>query len=353
MSTGGEICFTMSVVDERALVRDRVSRIRAAYPAAHVVVIVDAPPARHVPEWDLSEVDEVRYAGRHLYGVASGGLVVQAHLEAFLGTAARWWLKVDPDTVVRRPFASLPEEVCFFGTLQDGRPGPSLQGGCIGGTRDAARSLAGSRVLLSRSLADFERTWAHGNPLLLARARRGFVSFDFVHAWACRSVGIPLEEHPEIRSEWKQPPRSPELYAVTHPHKLLDEAAERRLEAERLAIADRIVDLVRQTVPAGATAAVVSKGDDALLAGAAQLARHFPADDSGGYAGYHPADSEHAIALLEADVRAGVDHLVIPDTALWWLDHYAGLARHLDDRYHLVAREDGAGAIWSLRQAGS
>jgi hypothetical protein len=40
---------------------------------------------------------------------------------------------------------------------------------------------------------------------------------------------------------------------------------------------------------------------------------------------------------------------VFPATALWWLDHYEELRRHLQDRYAVVARDDRTGVIFSLR----
>ena len=60
--------------------------------------------------------------------------------------------------------------------------------------------------------------------------------------------------------------------------------------------------------------------------------RHFPCDPSGRYAGFHPADSAAAVRHLEEQQRSGATHLVLPSTALWWLDHYAGFAEHLRDR---------------------
>ena len=95
----------------------------------------------------------------------------------------------------------------FFGTIQGGAPTPSLQGGCLGGTRDAALCLLASRALRSPQLADPQASWARGNPNLAARVDAGLVSFDFVHGWACRAATIPLR-NPEIRSEWRHP-RSP------------------------------------------------------------------------------------------------------------------------------------------------
>ncbi len=348
-SPGSELCFTMSVVDELELTRSRVARIRNTYAAARVVLLADPVGSATVPleAWPRGPNVEVRPVQVGLYSVARGGQVVCEHLEAFLEGDARWWFKVDPDTVLRRALTRLPGEECFFGTLQGGEPGPSLQGGCIGGTRAAVERLATSGVLASPALADFAATWARGNANVLARARAGLVSFDFLHAWACRETGIELRNHPEIRSEWRQPPADPGSYAITHPHKSLDEDAERRVAAQRARVAEQTVAMMRERVPGGACVAVVSKGDERLLAVGGRSVRHFPTV-RGEYAGFHPSDSDHAISLLEDERARGAEYLVIPDTALWWLDHYSGLARHLESEYRVVAKQQGAGAIWSL-----
>ncbi|MDQ3874358.1 MAG: hypothetical protein M3322_02235, partial [Actinomycetota bacterium] len=263
-----ELCFTMSVVDERELVHDRVRRIRRVYPRSTVVLLLDGDVREK--SWPSGDGIVTRRTGGALYALGGRGRVVHAHLEAFLESGARWWFKVDPDTVVRRPLKALPDERSFFGTLQGGEPAPSLQGGCIGGTREAVVELVTSGVLLAPELADVAGTWGRGNPNVLARARRGVTSFDFVHAWACREVRIPLRTHPEIRSEWKEPPLDAERYAITHPHKSLDEVAEREKLRDRRLVSRGVLALIDDAVPPGARVAVVSKGDERLTA----LRRH-------------------------------------------------------------------------------
>ena len=135
------VCFTMSVADEHDLVDDRVARLRAAYRDCRIVLFPE-----HCGVWPR-DVD-VRPIER-LYAVGHGGLIVERHLEAFIASGCAWWFKVDPDTVAWRTLHHLPEDVCFFGTIQDGEPGPSLQGGCIGGTRAAAAALLASGALRS------------------------------------------------------------------------------------------------------------------------------------------------------------------------------------------------------------
>jgi GT2 family glycosyltransferase len=108
-------------------------------------------------------------------------------------------------------------------------------------------------------------------------------------------------------------------------------SASRRLGYRRLV--DRVCAAVAETVPAGSTVLVVSRGDRELVRLEEREARHFPQDADGGYLGHHPRDSEDAIARLE-DLRGrGAEYLVLPSTAYWWLEHYKGFAEHLRGRY--------------------
>jgi hypothetical protein len=109
----------------------------------------------------------------------------------------------------------------------------------------------------------------------------------------------------------------------------------------------RIHAVAQAMLPAGARVLVVSRGDDALLAPDLD-ASHFPQAPDGRYAGYHPADSEAAIAHLEQLRTAGAEFLLLPATAFWWLDHYGGLLQHLMGRGR-VLHHDGHCVIFDLR----
>ena len=50
--------------------------------------------------------------------------------------------------------------------------------------------------------------------------------------------------------------------------------------------------------------------------------------------GRHPGSSDEAIAQLDAVRATGVDHLLVPATSSWWLDHYVGFAAYLHARGH-------------------
>lgn len=130
-------------------------------------------------------------------------------------------------------------------------------------------------------------------------------------------------------------------------------AADRALdEIERGLFLWRLRDTARVALPAGARVLVVSKGDNELLAlGAGCQGEHFPQGEGGSYLGHHPAESEEAIANLEALRAQGAEYLLFPNPSRWWLDHYEALRHHLDDRYPR-AWEDGDCVIYCLASPG-
>lgn len=119
-------------------------------------------------------------------------------------------------------------------------------------------------------------------------------------------------------------------------------------EVEYAELVGRIQAAVLSHVPAGASVLVVSKGDAALVKFPTLRAAHFPQSESGGYAGHHPRDGAGVIGELEELRRHGAEYLVIPATAQWWLEFYAGLATHLAGHGQLVAEADGVCQIYSL-----
>ena len=101
------------------------------------------------------------------------------------------------------------------------------------------------------------------------------------------------------------------------------------------------------SVPRGSVVLVVSRGYDALLDLDGSTGWHFPADGSGGYAGYNPADSSDAVEQIEAQRRRGATHIAFPESELWWLEHYAELRDHL--AAHGEVARGAAGVVYSLR----
>lgn len=94
---------------------------------------------------------------------------------------------------------------------------------------------------------------------------------------------------------------------------------------------------VAEAVPAGARVLIVSRGDRELVDLEGLDCRHFPQDEAGRYAGFHPRDGAEAVDQLESMREDGADYLVFPATAYWWLEHYGELAEHLDG----LERTDG------------
>jgi GT2 family glycosyltransferase len=102
-------------------------------------------------------------------------------------------------------------------------------------------------------------------------------------------------------------------------------------------LVEAVREAVEARVPSRASVLVVSRGDRELVRLNGRRVAHFPQGDDGGYAGHHPADSAEAIASLERLREAGAEYLVFPPTALWWLEHYAEFAAHLDGLYARVS----------------
>jgi GT2 family glycosyltransferase len=125
---------------------------------------------------------------------------------------------------------------------------------------------------------------------------------------------------------------------------------ERRPSDRYRELTEQVRHAVAEAVPAGSTVLMVSRGDDELLRVNDRRALHFPRADDGAYAGHHPANSREAIALLEAERTAGATHIVFPGTGMWWLDHYKGFRRHLDDSSRRLVSNTEACVIFDLGQ---
>lgn len=106
--------------------------------------------------------------------------------------------------------------------------------------------------------------------------------------------------------------------------------------------------LIQRALPAGATVAVVSRGDGDLLQLEGVDAWHFPQRGDGVYLGYYPADGAAAVQHLETLRSKGAEFLAIPANSLWWLGHYKELEQHLQARYELVLHDDSVCAIYAL-----
>jgi len=112
----------------------------------------------------------------------------------------------------------------------------------------------------------------------------------------------------------------------------------------------RIRDEVAPKLPGDATVVVVSKGDSDLLRLGSLRGWHFPQDDRGNYPGYYPATGSEVVAQLAALRDRGGDFLLIPQTAIWWLEHYSELKDFLEAQGQEVLRLDDTCTVYSLRK---
>ncbi len=110
----------------------------------------------------------------------------------------------------------------------------------------------------------------------------------------------------------------------------------------------RLEAVLRNATAADAIIAIASKGDPRLVEIEGREGRHFPGDAEGRYAGYYPRTSEEAIAQLEAARGAGAEFLCLPATALWWLDHYQGLASWLSTHCQVLAEDPDTCVLYDL-----
>jgi 2-polyprenyl-3-methyl-5-hydroxy-6-metoxy-1,4-benzoquinol methylase/glycosyltransferase involved in cell wall biosynthesis len=139
---------------------------------------------------------------------------------------------------------------------------------------------------------------------------------------------------------------------IEPPEDLLDVPApiapkRREPEAEYRRLIRQTQRLVRGSTPEGATVMVISKGDDDLLKLEGRRGWHFPLQEDGAYAGFHPRDSVAAIGYLEMLRAKGGEYLLIPRTSFWWLEYYADFRRHLESSYRKVKSTEN-GVLYEL-----
>ena len=108
--------------------------------------------------------------------------------------------------------------------------------------------------------------------------------------------------------------------------------------------------MVAAHVPADTPVAILSAGDDAMLALNGRQAWHFPPSEGGLTTDYTSTDSSVAIAQLELLRSRGAGFLVVPATAQAWLARQPDFERYVEARYPIAAHEDGIGVIYSLAE---
>jgi hypothetical protein len=105
-----------------------------------------------------------------------------------------------------------------------------------------------------------------------------------------------------------------------------------------------IVAHIREQLPrlvhSRAVVAVVSRGDGSLVDLRDVIGWHFPQNEVGTWAGYHPVNGAAALAHLDELRARGATHLLIPETSRWWLDWYGEFAEFLSSSCTTVVNDD-------------
>lgn len=127
----------------------------------------------------------------------------------------------------------------------------------------------------------------------------------------------------------------------------------RLLPREYQQLIRRIQGAAEAVIPRDTTVLVVTRGDDDLLDLNGRRGWHFPCDEAGNYAGYHPPDSAAAILHLEQLRARGAQYLLFPSTTLWWLEHYAELSHYLERHARLIYDRPDMCLIFALDAAPS
>jgi hypothetical protein len=161
------------------------------------------------------------YGESRLFNIENGGAVIERMLVLFLEKPTRYLFKIDPDTVIHRRFRYLPLRSGLFGTLQCEPETPSIQGGCLGFSRDSAEQILKSGMLRDRRLKEPSK-FIRDSPYFFRMAHRanrcGLASFDWIVPWIASELEIPLFPFDEVNSGWQQAPPNPNgRYAVSHP----------------------------------------------------------------------------------------------------------------------------------------
>jgi hypothetical protein len=194
--------------------------LRKYYSGSRVILRSDGDPDPRLPV--LAQRNKVDFRGEsRLFGIENGGAVIERMLELFLEQPTRYLFKIDPDTVIHRRFQYLPVRSGLFGTLQTEEETRSIQGGCMGFTRDAAEQILQSEMLRDSRLTEPAK-FIDDSPYFVRmtdRANRcGLASFDWIVPWIASELTIPIYSFDEVNSGWQQAPPNPDQrYAVSHP----------------------------------------------------------------------------------------------------------------------------------------
>ncbi len=219
-----DLTFFILVYKNYDATAECLTDLRKHYPRSRVILRSDGDPDPRFPILAKRNHADFRAESR-LFGIENGGAVIERMLVLFLEKPTRYLFKIDPDTVIHRRFQSLPVRSGLFGTLQTEQETPSIQGGCLGFTRDAAEQILQSQMLRDSRLTEPAK-FINDSPYFFRMAHRanrcGLASFDWILPWIASELKIPMYAFDEVNSGWQQAPPNPnQRYAVTHPRAVL------------------------------------------------------------------------------------------------------------------------------------
>jgi hypothetical protein len=215
-----DLTFFALVYKDYEATAECLGDLRKHFSASRVILRSDGDPDPRFAI--LAERNKVDFRGeQRLFGIENGGAVIERMLVMFLEKPTRYLLKIDPDTVIHRRFQYLPVRNGLFGTPQGGPETPSIQGGCMGFTREVAEQILQSEMLRDCRLKEPDK-FIDDSPYFVRMTRRvercGLASFDWIIAWIAIELGIPMYPFDEVNSSWLQAPSNPDQrYAVSHP----------------------------------------------------------------------------------------------------------------------------------------
>lgn len=219
-----DLVFYLQVYHDIDLAKWCLANIRRHYPGSRLMLVSDGDPNLEYPVMAESFGAEY-HLGKRLYGVTSGGLMVDRMIDLYMRQPAKYLIKFDTDTGMYRRFKYLPDERgVVFGSLGE-HIGVNrhwwVLGGCFGFTHEAAALLHQSQILRSDWLKDYANTWAISPMLIQKRVvEMGMISFEFVLSWACAQMGIRAIEFDDVCIRFRiRTPNNDLRYAVIHPCK--------------------------------------------------------------------------------------------------------------------------------------
>ncbi len=218
-----DITFFMGIYRDLGRAEGALCRIRAHFPQARVIVRSDGDKnpkyQEFIERYDVEYREEER-----LYPIKHGGAMIARILELYLDQATRFLLKIDTDTAVYRRFHFLPEQTGVFGTLQNSKQDCiSIQGGFMGFSQDATRTILDSGILQDPRLKDpfaYRQESGYFSRMGWRDRRTGLCSFDWIIGWVASELQIPMFSFSEVHCRWlpQNNVKNDDLkFAVTHP----------------------------------------------------------------------------------------------------------------------------------------